>query len=342
MHIPKVSRSTAPAAAILAASLLLVLAPLDRAAAVRIKLATKAPENFKSAQLIKAMTREIQEKTQGTVRFKIYYGGVKGTGRDLLLKMRSGEIQGGEFTSGEASSVLKDLSLISFPFIFRNYKEVDFVLGKMAPRFEEELAERGYVVLGWLEIGFAYIMSTHPVATLDDLHHRKVWIPQGDPIGQATFEAMGVSPIPMPIADVMVALQTGQIDTVANSFMGTIALQWHTRIRYVTDIPLLYAYGLVMITREAYERIPEAYRETVREIMSRSFRKLHADIRKNNVESRETLKRQGIRFLSVAPGELEKIEGIVEQVKKDLEGKVFTREGLDRMQGYLDEYRRAH
>ena len=73
--------------------------------AVRIKIATKAPENFKSAKIVKKMTKEIEEKTDGKVRFKIYYGGVKGTGSDLLLKMRSGEIQGGEFMSGEVVSL---------------------------------------------------------------------------------------------------------------------------------------------------------------------------------------------------------------------------------------------
>jgi TRAP-type C4-dicarboxylate transport system substrate-binding protein len=81
--------------------------------AVRIKIATKAPANFKSAKIIKKMFREIKEKTDGNVVFKVYYGGVKGTGRDLLLKMESGEIHGAEFMSGEVASVSRDLELMS-------------------------------------------------------------------------------------------------------------------------------------------------------------------------------------------------------------------------------------
>ena len=121
--------------------------------AVRIKLATKAPENFKSAIIVQKMAKEIEEKTDGNVRFKIYYGGVKGTGRDLLLKMTSGEIQGGEFTAGEAASVLNDLQVMNIPLTFQGYEEVDFVLDRMSPYFQEELRKRGYVVLGWLEVG---------------------------------------------------------------------------------------------------------------------------------------------------------------------------------------------
>ncbi len=93
--------------------------------AVRIKIATKAPANFKSAKIVKKMTREIEEKTDGKVRFKVYYGGVKGTGRDLLLKMKSGEIQGGEFMAGEIVAMSNDFELMGVIFTFNNYEEVD-------------------------------------------------------------------------------------------------------------------------------------------------------------------------------------------------------------------------
>ena len=319
--------------------ILAVVLIANPAFAVRIKLATKAPENFKSAKIVKQMAKEIEEKTDSNVRFKIYYGGVKGTGRDLLLKMKSGEIQGGEFTAGEAASVLKDLQILNIPLTFKSYEEVDFVLDGMSTHFKQELGKRGYVVLGWLEVGFGYIMSMDPVASKADLQGKKAWIPQGDPIGQASFQAMGVSPIPMTIADVMVSLQTGQINTVTNSFVGAIALQWHTRIKYITDVPLLYVYGLLMITKEAYEEIPSEYRETVDEILNRYFKELKADIRKSNIESRQTLMKQGIQFVPVPAAQEQELEEIMTGVKKDLAGKEFQGEALGRMQEYLRNFR---
>jgi TRAP-type C4-dicarboxylate transport system substrate-binding protein len=307
--------------------------------ALRIKLATKAPENFKSAKIVKKMTDEIEEKTDRNVRFKVYFGGVKGSGRDLLLKMKSGEIQGGEFTAGEAASVLNDLQIMSIPFMFEDYNEVDFVLDRMASYFQEELGKRGYVVLGWLEAGFGYIMSVDPIASRADLQGKKVWIPQGDPIGQAAFEAIGVPPIPMTIADVMVALQTGQMNTVTNSFVGAIALQWYTRIKYITDAPLLYIYGLLMVSKDAYDKIPAEYRETVDEIVGRYFRELKADIRKNNLESRQTLKKQGIQFVPVSEAQYNELKELMDGVMKDLAGKEFQGEALQRMQEVLREFR---
>jgi TRAP-type C4-dicarboxylate transport system substrate-binding protein len=171
------------------------------------------------------------------------------------------------------------------------------------------------------------------------LQGKKVWIPQGDPIGQAAFEAMGVSPIPMTISDVMVALQTGQINTVTNSFVGAIALQWYTRIKYITDIPLLYIYGLLMITKDAYDTIPVEYRETVNQIVDKTFEELKTDVRKNNLESRETLIKEGIQFVPVSAAQRQELEEVMTGVNKELAGKEFKGEALQHMQEVLEEYR---
>ncbi len=319
--------------------ILAVVLVANPAFALRIKIATKTPENFKSARIVNEMTKEIEEKTDGNVKFKVYYGGVKGSGRDLLLKMKSGEIQGGEFTAGEASSVLNDLQIMNIPFLFNDYDEVDFVLDRMGPYFRKELRKRGYVVLGWLEVGFGYIMSVDPIASRADLLGKKVWIPQGDPIGQAAFEAIGVPPIPMTIADVMVSLQTGQMNTVTNSLVGAIALQWYTRVKYITDVPLLYIYGLLMITEDAYDKIPAEYRETVDQIVDRTFEELKADIRKGNLESRQTLTKQGIQFVPVSPAQYKELKGLMDSVMKQLAGKEFQGDALHRMQEILKKFR---
>lgn len=326
-----------------AAAFVLCLAALPKSAhAVRLKIATKAPANFESARIVTEMTEEIARNTNGDVQFKIYYGGVKGTGRDLLLKMQSGEIHGGEFTAGEVSTICKDLRVLNIPLALNSYEEVDFVLGKMAPRFQRCLETQGYKVLGWLEVGFGYLMSVDPIAGLTDLKGKKIWIPQGDPVGQATFEFMGVPPIPLSISDVIVALQTGQINTVANSFVGAIALQWHTRIRYITDTPLLYLYGLLMVTRDAYEQIPQTWRETVQKTIDSYFLKLKMDIRKNNLDSRQTLAKQGIRFVPVGPGPLRELEELVAKVNANLSDKEFPADALAEMQSYIREYRSSH
>ncbi len=308
---------------------------------LRLKVATKAPETFGSARIIKKMFREIERETGGRVRFKVYYGGVKGTGRDLILKMRTGEIHGGEFTAGELAPLERDLLLMGIPFMFKSYEEVDFVFSKISKKFQRALEKKGYKVLGWIEVGFVYIMSAEPVRGLADLRRRRVWIPEGDRISETYFRAMGVSPIPLPLSDVPIALQTGQIDTVANSFVGAIALQWHTGVRYITELPLLYSYGLFLITRDAYERIPPEDRATVERIVARYFEELRRDIREKNREAKEVLLKRGVKFLPVDKGEEMRLKESVERVTTRLVGREFSGEGLEELKRYLNEYRKG-
>ena len=321
---------------------LLALSVALPAQALRIKIATKAPENFQSSKIVKEMTDEIAAKTNNQVKFKIYFGGVKGTGRDLLLKMKTGELQGGEFTAGEAATVCNDLRIMSIPLTFRSYDEVDFVMKNMEPIFQSELEKDGFVVLGWLEVGFGYLMSTGPIASLQDMQGKKVWIPQGDPVGKAAFEAMGVHPIPFTIADVMVALQTGQINTVVNSFVGAIALQWYTRVKYITDRPLLYIYSLLMITKESFDKIPAKDQALVKDIVKKYFTELNADTRKSNEESRETLIKQGLEFVPITDANFQQLKEAIGRANKELEGKEFTGTALKEMQRFIKEYRAAH
>ncbi len=314
----------------------------NSASAVRIKIATKSPENFKSAQIVKKMAKDIEEKTARNVRFKIYYGGVKGSGRDLLLKMKTGEIQGGEFTAGEASSVITDLRAMQIPFTFNSLEEVDYVLKKITPHFETELGKKGYVVLGWLELGFAYLMSVDKISSQADMQGKKAWIPQGDPIGQKSFEALGVPPIPMTISDVMIALQTGQINTVANALVGAIALQWHTTVKYVTDVPLIYVYSLLMITQEAYDQIPAEHKTTVHEIIDKTFVELKEDIRKSNKSARQTMNNLKIEFVTVPPANYSELVKVINKEKQQWSAEDIPKTAVDLMQQYKKEYRTAH
>jgi TRAP-type C4-dicarboxylate transport system substrate-binding protein len=253
--------------------------------------------------------------------------------------MKSGEIHGAEFTSGEAALVSRDIELMSTVLTFKDYEEADHVFEKMSVHLKEQLGKRGYVVLGWLEVGFVYMMSMEPIESLSDIRDKKVWIPQGDRVSRAVFEAMGVPPIPMTIADVILALQTGQIDTVGNSLVGAIVLQWHTSVKYITDTPILYAYGLLMITRDAYDRIPDRYKKTVHETIDRYFNELKMDIRKTNRDSAQTLIRQGIQFVPVSPENYEEFEQFIMGIKDQLLEKEFPGESLINLRKYINEYR---
>ncbi len=287
--------------------LLLVLSVLlasFQAQAITLKIATISPDGTAWMKELRKAAADIKQQTSGRVKIRFYPGGVMGNDKNVLRKMRIGQLHGGAMIGGGLGQIYPDSQIYSLPFAFRNTEEVDFVRARMDDVITQGLYERGYVSFGLAEAGFAYLMSNKPISGIADLNDRKVWVPEGDVISQMAFEAVGVSPISLPLPDVLTALQTGLIDTVGASPIGAIALQWHTRVKYVTDTPLMYLYGILIVSRKAFDRIKPEDQQVVRATLIDVFQRLNKINRQDNEQARHALAAQGIEF--IRPSEEEK------------------------------------
>ena len=307
------------------------------------KLATLAPEGSNFMKAFNKLNQEIIEKAGGEVEFRVYTGGVMGNDADLLRKIRVGQIQGGALTGGGASAVYPDLDAMSVPLLFRTYDEVDYVLSKMTPRFDSELEKKGYIALGWTEGGFAYIMSQAPIRSVQDLKGKKVWIPQGDPIGQIVFEKAGVPPIPLSLPDVITSLQTHQLNTVCTSPVGALILQWHTKIKYITKDPLLFVYGVVMVNKKSFDKISPQNQKIIKELFAKYFKELNFQTRKDNDAALDTMTKRGIELVSVTPENHAGLVRLIDEAKVELYKKgIFTKETVDMIEKSVQGYRQTH
>ncbi|MDH5182631.1 MAG: TRAP transporter substrate-binding protein DctP [Gammaproteobacteria bacterium] len=274
--------------------LLLFLQPLS---AQTFKIATAAPDGTFWMKELRSSAKTIQQRTNGRVKFRFYPGGVMGSDKSVLRKINIGQLHGGLITGGGLASVYPDANLYNLPFTFHNYAEVDYVRKDMDQRLMAGLKQNGYISFGFSEGGFAYMMANVPVRSVQDLHGLKVWIPEGDRVSQTSFEAANVSPLPLPLADVLTGLQTGLIDTVAGSPVGAIALQWHTQVHYLTDVPLMYLYGSMMVKRKHFEKLSKTDQIIVIEEMGKAFAKINEQNRRDDGRARQVLKKLGIEFV---------------------------------------------
>lgn len=305
------------------------------------KIATAAPDGTMWMQEMRQAAESIRQRTQDRVEFRFYPGGVMGSDKSVLRKIRIGQLHGGLITGGGLSSVYTDANLYNLPFLFRNYAEVDYVRKRMDPVLIAGLKKEGYISFGFSEGGFAYMMANKPLYGIKDLQGLKVWIPEGDEISQAAFEAAGISPVPLPLADVLTGLQTGLIDTVAASPVGAIALQWHTQVSYLTDAPLMYLYGGMIVKRSAFERLSKPDQAIVMDEMGKAFKRINDQNRADDAKAREALKAVGIKFVKPSPQEQQHWYALSDAAR-DKMFKIghLTRATYDQLMDYLKQYRK--
>ena len=197
-----------------------------------------------------------------------------GDDKTVMRKIRIGQLHGGAVVSNSLTKPFPDNQVYNLPFKFRSFEEVDYIRGRMDPIIVDGFEKGGFVTFGLAEGGFAFFMSNSPLRTINDLRSQKVWIPENDATALETVKAFEVTPIPLSIADVRTGLQTGLIDTVATSPIGDIALQWHTQIEYLMDMPVMYLYAVLAVDRRAFRKISSDDQKIVRNVMGRIFRNI--------------------------------------------------------------------
>lgn len=322
---------------------LLLLMLSSSAPASTLKIATLAPDGTSWMKQMREGAEDISARTAGRVKLKFYPGGVMGNTASVLQKMRIGQLQGGAFTGSDLAQVYPDAQLYSMPMVFRSYEEVDYVRQRMDETLIKGFADNGMVVLGISNGGFAYIMSKAPLRKRSDLQGHKVWMPEGDVLTETMLESAGVSPIPLPVADVYTGLQTGLLDTVGGIPTGVIAFQWYTSVSYLTDAPLMFLTGMLAIDGKVFDRIKPDDRKIVREVMGAVFRKLDEIDRADNESARSALLNQGMELVHPDAAEQVSWESIAQQGRERMISRAhFTPALVEEMLGYIQEYRALH
>lgn len=299
---------------------LLALFAVGAAQADVLKIATTAPDGTAWMREMRAGADAVKARTEGRVEVKYYPGGVMGDSNTVQRKIKIGQLQGGAFTGGEISNVNSDVQLYSLPFLFRSQAEVDAVRAKLDDRIKAGFEKGGFVALGLSGGGFAYIMSTRDIKTRDDLKAAKVWVPQGDYIAEVAFKNSGVAPVSLPLADVYTSLQTGLIDTAANTLAGTIAFQWHTKIKHVVDLPVSYVVGALVVDKKAFDKISPADQTVLKEEMGKAFAQLDKVSIEDNTKAVDALKKQGITLYQPSAEEIAGWQKVGADSAKQLEG----------------------
>ena len=306
-----------------------------------LKIATLAPEGSSWADVLRTIDADVLRETSGNVGFKIYPGGVQGDEKVVLRKMRIGQLHGGNFGGQGVSQTLPDVLALQMPFLFDSYAEVDYVLEKMDAFYRQGYEKRGYVFLGWADIGFVHILSQQPVATVEDMRAQKVWQLPDEPLTSVLFRLAGVTSVPLNIPDVLLGLQTNLIDVVYASPAATIVLQWFTRAKYVTQLPINYTLGALLIDKRSFDKIPAEDREHIHRIARQHMADLNQRNRRENDEAMTVLQANGLSLVEVNPEDIETFKGLVASSEAELVGRAFSREAHEQIARHLQDFRRT-
>lgn len=308
--------------------------PVPAGAKVEIKIATVAPRGSMWMRIFNKMKKKILKATGGEVKLRFYPGQVQGDERDVVRKMRTGQLDGGGFTSVGLSMLNPNVLVLQMPGMFRTYAQLDRVRKAMQGDFDKTFLDRGYVALGWAEVGPIHIFSKYKITSVKDMRKRKVWVWSDDPISARFLKELGIQPRKLGLPGVLPALNTGIVDTVFNSPLGCMALQWHTKLNYMSAEPGSISVGATVITKKAFERIKPEHRELFLKIARKYHEAMIKRGRRDNAAAFKALQKHGLKVVPLSKADRALNERAAMRVVKAFVPRYFPKALLDKVMKY--------
>jgi TRAP-type C4-dicarboxylate transport system substrate-binding protein len=319
---------------------LVALAAAGTAAAVELRIATLAPADSQWMRDMQAGGERVRELTEGRVVIRFRAGGVAGSDEQVLRKIRIGDLQGGAFSSGGLSTIYPGLNTYGIPLIFRSLDEIDYVRARLDEKIAAGLEQAGFVSLGFSEGGFSNLLSNSPVSHVDDLRRQKIWVPDNDLISFQILEALRLAPVPLEVSDALLGLERGLVDVVAASPVVALVLQWHTKTRYRTELPITYSMGIFAIDAGVFYELEPGDQAIMRTVIGEVMAGIDRDSRADNEEARRVMADMGIETVPVNDADVEVWRQIIEEQLPDIRRRRDIDVALfDEMLALLREYR---
>jgi TRAP-type C4-dicarboxylate transport system substrate-binding protein len=257
-----------------------VLCGLAAAAkAQKIDMATLAPADSTWFKVMENMGAEWKKLSKGSVNLVIHAGGVLGDEPECVRRLDQHSIQAAGLSGAGLSDIDPGVACLQIPMMFDSYEELDYVRDRIAPKLEQRLLQKGYVVLYWSDVGWVQFFSTTPVQRLDDLRKLRLFTWAGDATEEELWRSNGFRVVPLPATDIVTQLKMHNLDAVPETSLYAETTQLYSLTPYMCDVKWAPLVGATIISRQAWEKIPEAERGPMLAAAHKSGDALKEDIR---------------------------------------------------------------
>jgi len=209
----------------------------------------------------------VNEKTNGSVKIKIYNSSQLGDERELVEGIQMGTVDGGIISSGLFASSYNVMAAFEVPFLFNDSEHALKVnTGEIGDNVLETLSSKGNLkALSIWDHGFRQITnSKHPIKEPKDLKDLKVRSPEV-PSYSVALEALGATPIPMAFTELYVALDRGVVDGQHNPLMHVEGQRFFEVQKYMSVIDFAYTPNILAFSNKIWGELSEDQQKALNE-----------------------------------------------------------------------------
>ena len=237
----------------------------------------------------------IEQRSEGMFKVKIFHSASLGNETEILQQIQLGTIQLAIVTSGPFDSFDPIVRVIDYPFLFKNYQQVDTVLdGPLGAEILTSLEKSGFKGLCFSENGFRNLTnSKKPVSSPSDIDGMKIRV-MSSALHKAVWQALGANPTPMPWP-IYTELEQGVIDGQENPLWVMEVYKFYEIQKYMTLTRHVYSAHIDVASLSWWETLEKQNQDMLKDAMCEAARYQRADNRAKNEARLTMLKEKGMQ-----------------------------------------------
>ena len=306
---------------------------------VEIKLATVIPEGSSWHRILQDMGEKWKAAPAGGVKLRIFAGGIAGDEPDAVSKLRIGQFQAASLSTEGLSQIDQSLRAFQIPMMFRSYAELDYAREALRPLLEKRLADKGFVVLNWGDGGWVCFFTKEPAPNPAALRPQPIFVWGGDNDEVELYKKAGFRPVPLASNEILPSLQTGLIRSVPTTPLLALASQWFALAPYMTEIRWAPLLGATVVTKRAWDRVPEAAKPAILEAAREAGERMKAEIRSSNDQAIAKMKERGLKVVTPTATDLAAWQAIAEANWPDIRERIVPADVFDAVRKSVEAYR---
>lgn len=322
------------ALALLAFAVLVFTGTAARAETV-LKIATLAPDGSSWMKQFRDWGSKIEQRSTGGIKVKFFAGGVSGDEPAMVKKLRLGQLEGAAMTGVGLGLIQPEVRVLDIPFFFKDAEELLYVRNTLETEFRKKFEDKGYIHLGWIDVGPVQIFTNTSVQTVAELRLAKLWRWSDDPVMGALLSQLSVNGEPMGVPDVLPGLQSARINACYGSPLAVLTLKWNSKVKYVMSMVLAQSVGAIVVAKNVWNRLTPDQQSILRDESKQLSDRLARPVRVDNEKAAKKMQALGLQVAPTPEETIKEFRAQAQALRTKLDGKVWTKEWRLRVEQVL-------
>lgn len=178
-----------------------------------LRLAHNLSEDHPIHKALTSFAEDVEEKTAGSVKFKISPNGILGSETEVLEQLQNGSVDITKVSAGALESFSDEYSVFSLPYIFTSQEHYRKVMeSDIVQEIYGSTEEKGFIGLSYYDSGArSFYTKDTPIETPEDLEGLLLRV-MDSATAIEMVKLLGGTPTPLAYGEIYTALQQGVID----------------------------------------------------------------------------------------------------------------------------------